>query len=118
VIGLPRPERIMTVIWGPAYVDTGGILRILLLSAPLVFVGLVGVPMAMALGQERRLMLLMGLATVFNVALNAIAIPRWGTEGAAWVTLATEMLIAGGLALTIRRGVRIALRPAVTTVSS
>ena len=115
LIGVVNPEWIMLTLWGPAYAGTGGILRILFLSAPLVFGCLVGVMVATALGQERRLMRLMGAATLFNVATNLIAIPRLGAEGAAWTTLATEMLITLGLALAIRRGARAALLPAVTT---
>lgn len=114
LIGLIGAESIMVTVWGSAYAGTGVILRILFLSAPLVFIDLVGVMLAMALGQERWLMLLMGLATVFNVAANSIAIPQWGPEGAAWITLATEILITCGAALAIRRGVRSASRPTGT----
>ena len=115
LVGLVNPEGLMVTVWGPAYAGTGGLLRILFLSAPLVFVDLVGVMIAMALGGERQLMGLMALATLFNVAANAIAIPRWGPEGAAWMTLATEFLITASLALTIRRTVRKAFLPSVTT---
>jgi O-antigen/teichoic acid export membrane protein len=76
---------------------------------------LVGVMVANAMGQERRLMWLMGLATVFNVSTNAIAIPWLGTEGAAWTTLVTEILIVAGLAMTIRRALRAALLPVPST---
>jgi len=115
LIGLLDPERIMVTIWGPAYAGTGGLLRILFLSAPLVFVDLIGVMIATALGEERQLMRLMALATLFNVATNALAIPRLGPEGAAWTTLATELLITGCLAMTIRRAVRKAHLPSATT---
>jgi O-antigen/teichoic acid export membrane protein len=113
--GLLGPEWIMVTVWGPAYAGTGGVLGILCLSAPLVLVALVGVMVANAMGQERRLMSLMALATVFNVSTNAIAIPWLGTEGAAWTTLVTEILIVAGLAMTIRRALRAALLPIPST---
>jgi O-antigen/teichoic acid export membrane protein len=30
---------------------------------------------------------------IFNVAVNLYAIPRWGAMGAAWTTMATEVVI-------------------------
>ncbi len=115
LIGVLNPERIMVMIWGPAYAGMGGGLRILFVSAPFVFVDMIGVMIATAMGEERQLMRWMALATLFNVATNAIAIPRLGTEGAAWTTLATEILIAACLAFTIRRAARKALLLSVTT---
>ena len=78
LLGLIGPERIMVAVWGSAYAGTGGILRVLFFGAPFVFVNLVGVMVANAMGQERRLMRLMGFATVCNVSMNAIAIRWWG----------------------------------------
>jgi O-antigen/teichoic acid export membrane protein len=46
-----------------------------------------------ALGEQRRVataMLIVGLA---NLAANALAIPRWGTAGAAVVALCSEWLL-------------------------
>ena len=106
LVGQTNPEWIVVTVWGSAYAGTGGILRVLFLSAPLVFVGLLGVTVANAMGQERRLMILMGLATVFNVTMNFFAIPWLGPVGAAWTTLATEVLIVAGLVQVVRRAMR------------
>jgi O-antigen/teichoic acid export membrane protein len=106
LLGQINPEWIVVTVWGSAYAGTGGILRVLLLSAPLVFVGLLGVTVANAMGQERRLMILMGSATVFNIAANFVAIPSLGAVGAAWTTLATEVLIVAGLVQIVRRALR------------
>lgn len=106
LFGQINPEWIVVTAWGSAYASSGGILRVLLLSAPLVFVGLLGVTVANAMGQERRLMMLMGGATVFNVTMNFVAIPWLGPVGAAWTTLATEGLIVAGLVQVVRRAIR------------
>ena len=66
------------------------------------------------MGQERRLMRLMGFATVCNVSMNAVAIPWWGPEGAAWTTLVTEILILAGWAVTVRRAADAAVAPVAT----
>jgi O-antigen/teichoic acid export membrane protein len=47
-----------------------------------------------ALGHRRIIAQVAGAAVVVNVALNAWAIPRWSFRGAAWSTLATELLEA------------------------
>lgn len=114
LLGLLGPEWIMVTVWGPAYAGTGGVLQVLFLSAPLVFVNLLGVMVANAMGQERRLMRLMAFATICNITMNAIAIPRWGSEGAAWTTLITEIVILTGLAAIVRRAAATALAPLAT----
>lgn len=106
LFGQINPEWIVVTVWGSDYAGTGGILRVLLLSAPLVFVGLLGVTVAIAMGEERRLMILMGSATVFNVTMNFVAIPWLGPIGAAWTTLATEVLIIAGIVKIVRRAMR------------
>lgn len=45
-------------------------------------------------GDTRRLPLLVLLAAVTNAGLNALAIPRWQEVGAAWATVATNVLLA------------------------
>ena len=47
---------------------------------------------AIALGRRVAIAAIAGVALVTNVGMNAFAIPRWGFRGAAWVTLATEIL--------------------------
>jgi O-antigen/teichoic acid export membrane protein len=46
--------------------------------------------------------------------MNAIAIPRWGAEGAAWTTLITEIVILIGLAATVRRAAELLPAPLTT----
>jgi O-antigen/teichoic acid export membrane protein len=101
-----NPEWIIVTVWGPAYAGQGGLLRVLFFSAPLVYVGLLGVTMANAMGRERRLILIMACATVFNVSMNSLAIPWLGPIGAAWTTLATEVAIVAGLLHTLRSAMR------------
>ncbi len=44
--------------------------------------------------QTRLVTACVGVAAVANVALNALLVPRWGGQGAAWATLATFVLLA------------------------
>jgi Na+-driven multidrug efflux pump len=43
------------------------------------------------------------IALVGNVGGNLVVIPRWGISGAAWVTLATQTLLAMSLGLVVVR---------------
>ena len=101
-MGLIAPEWIMTFVWGAAYEQGAGILRVLLLGTPLVYVVLIGVMLTIVLEREIALIKIMCAAAVFNILLNALVIPTWGGTGAAWTTLATETLIVIGLLLVLR----------------
>ena len=101
-IGLIAPEWIMTFVWGAAYEQGAGILRVLFLGTPLVYVVLIGVMLTIVLEREIALIKIMCAATIFNILLNALVIPTWGGTGAAWTTLATETLIVIGLLLVLR----------------
>jgi O-antigen/teichoic acid export membrane protein len=92
----------MTFVWGAAYEQGSGILRVLFLGTPLVFVVLCGGMLAIVLEREIALIKVMCAAAVFNLLLNALVIPTWGGIGAAWTTLATETLIVIGLLLVLR----------------
>jgi O-antigen/teichoic acid export membrane protein len=92
----------MTFVWGAAYEQGAGILRVLLLGTPLVYVVLIGVMLTIVLEREIALIKIMCAAAVFNILLNALVIPTWGGTGAAWTTLATETVIVIGLLLVLR----------------
>ena len=102
MLGLIAPEWIMTVVWGADYSKGAGVLHVLLLGTPLVFVVIVGVSLALVAGREAALIKVMCAAAVFNISLNALVIPTWGGVGAAWTTLATEAVIVIGLLLVLR----------------
>jgi O-antigen/teichoic acid export membrane protein len=56
-----------------------------------------------ALGLDRQYLVTATLAAVFNVSANICLMPRFGVWAAAWLTVATELVLAMGLvvALTI-----------------
>lgn len=46
-----------------------------------------------ALGKQSKLLWINGGGAIFNIVVNLYAIPHWGFRGAAWTTVATEILI-------------------------
>ncbi len=99
------PE-IMRFLFGAAFADGAGALRVLGLAAVPLFMNSL---LAMVLpgthrqGEWVRYTL---LAFVINVTANLILIPRVGFEGAAWATLASEcfLLVLLGVAVVPRYG--------------
>ncbi len=56
-----------------------------------------------AIGKQSKLLWVNILAALFNVGFNFYAIPLWGFRGAAWTTVATEILILMVLGFLARR---------------
>jgi O-antigen/teichoic acid export membrane protein len=49
----------------------------------------------------------MAVATLVAIVLNALLIPRFGEQGAAWATVVGETVLLAGMALGVRRFHRI-----------
>jgi O-antigen/teichoic acid export membrane protein len=71
--------------------DVVGFIALTMLPVGLNFV--MGTLVAASGRQGRANVLIVGV-TALNLALNAVLIPRWGVHGAAFTTLATELLLA------------------------
>jgi O-antigen/teichoic acid export membrane protein len=84
--------RIVPLVFGPRYSDSVPLVRILFLTAPILFTGLLAVAVIHTLHQERLAVQAAAGCIVSNVVLNLIAIPLWGPLGCAWVTLVTQTL--------------------------
>jgi O-antigen/teichoic acid export membrane protein len=79
-------------LYGPAYAESARYLQILIWAAALIFWNAT-LPAALnAAGHERASLRVVAAGLVFNLAGNALLIPRWGALGAALMTLLTEAL--------------------------
>jgi O-antigen/teichoic acid export membrane protein len=86
-------DILVEAAYGPAYREASGPLRVLAIQA---LVGAVGAFFASALiasGRRREYATTYALAALINVSCNAIAIPLAGPIGAAFVALATELVL-------------------------
>lgn len=88
---------IVRLAFGGQYADAGPLLRILVLSVPLLYVSNVAIMVSQAICREREVTTILAICVVVNVGANLIAIPRWGPLGAAWTTVGSELLLAGML---------------------
>jgi O-antigen/teichoic acid export membrane protein len=93
--------------WPSDFVNAVPLMMILALHIPVVAIDLVLAAVIMAIGAERRWVIVGIAASIFNVATNFVAIPVFqqltgnGAMGAASVTVATELLMFAGAAVLI-----------------
>ena len=110
---LSRP--IIRSVYTATYDDSAEVLRVLYLSVPGLYTATVGMLLASSTMREKRAVFIMALGVAINVALNLVAIPRYGALGAAWVTVGSQTFVGMWLIGDAYRGValhrRMALEP-------
>lgn len=87
-------DWIVRLAFGARYGDAAPLLRVLILSVPLLYVDSIAIMVSQAICRERQVAKRLGLCVALNIAANLIAIPRWGPIGAAWTTVGSELLLA------------------------
>jgi O-antigen/teichoic acid export membrane protein len=106
---------IIRIVYTAAYDDSAEVLEVLYLSVPGLYTATVAMLLASSTMREKRAVFIMGLGVVLNVALNLVAIPRYGALGAAWVTVASQTFVGVWLIADAYRSVsrhpRMALEP-------
>lgn len=88
---------LLTPILGPEYEAGRDALLILFVSCAVTTASAPYRVLITASGADRLVGLLNLGAALLNVALNAVAIPLWGLEGAALTTLAAQLVMLGAL---------------------
>ena len=83
---------LVPLAFGAKYADSVPLVRVLYLTAPMLFTGLLAVSLVHTLHLERYAIQAAIGCIIANVSLNAVAIPRWGPIGCAWVTVITQTL--------------------------
>lgn len=112
--GTVLAANIIRVLYGPAYAPATVPLQILIWSSVL-FLGNAIFPVLLYAAnrqadETRALLAAVGL----NIALNCVLIPRYGIVGAAWATIAADVLMVCWLYNRSRKVMHIELLPMVT----
>jgi O-antigen/teichoic acid export membrane protein len=92
VVGGP----IMRIVAGTDFAASGDILKILVLAVGLIFLGTVSSHAIVALDAQRRTVPLYVVVALLTLAGYLILIPRYGMYAAAWLTVASESVVAIG----------------------
>jgi O-antigen/teichoic acid export membrane protein len=106
-------EPLMTLVAGPEYAASGTYLAILMLAAVFVSVGSVYGYAVVALGLQRRMIWAYGAVAAAATVLYLAFVPHFGALAAAWVTVATEGLVALLLGVAVIRHTKVWPRAAV-----
>lgn len=104
---------VIRIVYTAAYDESAEVLRVLYLSVPGLYIATVAMLLASATMREKRAVLIMATGVTLNVALNLVAIPRYGALGAAWVTVISQTFVGlwliGDAYRTVARHPRLAL---------
>jgi len=93
---IPHADRIMVLFFGEEFAAGGGSLAWLLAAIAVIYVGSLHLTAVVAVGSTRSVLWITLFALSVNLVGNALAVPRYGIEGAAATTLLTETLVAAG----------------------
>ncbi len=86
-------DKIIGIIGGSGFVQAGPVLKILSIAVLMIFFGNLGGNTIIALNLQKKGMWIYLAGAVFNITANLILIPRYSYFAAAWITVATEILI-------------------------
>jgi O-antigen/teichoic acid export membrane protein len=95
-------------LFGPEFVGASNALHWLLGAVLAIYLGSLALTAVVSTGSVRAPLAIAAIGLALNVALNALWVPRYGIDGAAAATLATETWVAAG-ALFALRGARVEL---------
>jgi O-antigen/teichoic acid export membrane protein len=93
----------IALLYGDAYAEAGLATTILVASQGIGFATTLAFVVLAATAHHRAYPWVAAGGLLANLALNAVLIPRWSYEGAAFATLLTEVLVLGALAWLLGR---------------
>lgn len=94
------------VLAGNEFGESILILRILLIAMIFAYIShLVGFTV-IAKGGQKQILVIGLVSLLINIIGNLIAIPRFGIEGAAWITVLTEMVASILMIITLKRSIK------------
>jgi O-antigen/teichoic acid export membrane protein len=103
-IALAGAESIVVTLFGAEFAPAAPALPVLMAAFVLGCLGHLSGYLVITYGLQRRFVLVALAALVFNVAANLVLLPRYGFLAAAWVTLATEVIVlVPSMAMVCRR---------------
>jgi O-antigen/teichoic acid export membrane protein len=92
-LALAGPTAITELLFGSDFSDAGPALPLLMATFVVVSLGYLTGYLIIAYDLQRRFVTIAVGALVFNVATNLALVPSYGFMAAAWLTLATEILV-------------------------
>ena len=89
-------SELLLSFFGEGFVAAGPSLRWLLVATCVIYLGAALMTAVVAAGRTRSMLVIAVLGLAVNLLGNTVLVPRFGIEGAAMATLATEVTVALG----------------------
>lgn len=86
-------DKVVRLVGGTSFAQSGDVLRILSIAIALIFFGNLSGSALIALDLQKRAMWIYFLGAVISIVGNIILIPRFSFFATAWVTVITEFII-------------------------
>lgn len=86
-------DGIIRLIGGGGFAESATVLRILIFALVFIFFGNFFNIILLSGNLQKKLMVVLAFCAVFNLSLNFFFIPRYSYIGAAYISVATEMLV-------------------------
>lgn len=103
-IAVAGPANWLVILfYGADYAAAVPALRVLLLAVPLFFLNYALTHQLIGWDRQGAYARVTAAALVVNVGLNLALVPRFGSIGAGWATVATEVVVTAGCALALFR---------------
>ena len=102
-------EPIIEFLYGSDYVSGATVLTVLIAAFVPICIGNVAGNMVVAMDLQRSYIWFAALGLAVNVPLNVALIPSYGIEAAAWITLATEVVVVSLSLLMVLRKIEMRL---------
>ncbi|MBU4265210.1 flippase [Patescibacteria group bacterium] len=99
----------INVLSGGEFVGSIVVLRILILALIVSYINHLNGFTLISRGKQKMMLKLGVVSLLFNIGANLVIIPLFGINGAAWVTVGTEVLIGGlmGIKLNLKSKIQI-----------
>lgn len=99
-------DKIVILIGGSSFINSAGVLNILIIATAIIFLGSLFSNMIIALEEQKKLAYIYAFGAGFNLIANLIFIPRYSYYGAAFTTVATELMSTSLMMLIIFKTIK------------
>lgn len=110
------PE-VMRLIAGAEFVASGEILRILAIAVALIYLNTVFSHVVVAVNAQKKMLPIYAATGLGTIALYFLLIPIYGVWAAAWLTVASELVVGAGSLFIASKFTTIVYKPKATIAS-
>lgn len=96
-------DKLMRLIAGPEFIQSGPILKLLIWACFFIFIGNIFAHGIIALNRQKNIIKAYIFTAISSLALYLFLIPKFSYYGAAWITIYSEAVIAVASIMLIRR---------------